>query len=77
MLLEPSCRGKACSHGESTEKGRENGKGQSEGLIRFHGGKIRGTQGYTTVRRGATVDYHGTATDDDGASTDTHGSKQC
>ena len=39
---------------------------QSEGLI-------RDTQGYTTVCRGATVDYHGTATDDDGASTDTHG----
>ena len=34
---------------------------------------IRETQGYTTVCRGATVNYHGTATDDDGASTDTHG----
>ena len=41
-------------------------QGQSEGLIRE-------TQGYTTVCRGATVNYHGTATDDDGASTDTHG----
>ena len=41
-------------------------QGQSEGLI-------RATQGYTTVCRGATVNYHGTATDDDGASTDTHG----
>ena len=52
---------------ESMFPRREYGKqGQSEGLIRE-------TQGYTTVCRGSTVNYHGTATDDDGASTDTHG----
>ena len=56
------------------EYGRE---GQSECLIRFHGSKIRETQGCTMVRRGATVNSHGTATEDDGATTDTHGSKRC
>ena len=71
------CAARAQLSRESMFPWLEYGKqGQSEGLIRFHGGKIRETQGYTTVRRGATVNYHGTATHD-AASTDTHGSKQC